>query len=480
MRYYLGVDIGTTATKAVAFSPGGRALTCASAHYPMLHPQPGWSIQDPDTILHGVISCINKVIVELAAQPPAFIAFSAAMHSLIAVDEKGHPLTPSIIWADNRSSDIAGKLQNTEQGQLFYQATGVPIHSMSPLCKLLWLKQFEPSVFKKASKFISIKEYVFFHCFGKYMVDTSIASATGLLNLESLVWEQEVLQYIGITHEKLSTVVPATKVIYYEGTNPLLSIPLQTPIVVGGSDGALSSIGTVGKDSQDMVVTIGTSGAVRMIVNQPKVDPQMRTFCYHIQDHKYIIGGATNNGAVVLQWLKESLLRTEESYETLLDMAESVAPGSDGLLFLPYLMGERAPIWNAHAKGVFFGLNVQHGKAHLVRAAMEGVIYCLYSIGHLFEEKGTAALYASGGFARSALWLQLLADVFNKNVVVAASVESAAHGAVIMGARSLGMEYNEENKVNAVYKPNNVHHDIYTKGFEQFQRLYVLLASEMK
>jgi gluconokinase len=481
MHYYLGVDIGTTATKAVAFSTAGDVLASESTHYAMQHPQPGWSEQDPDEILHAVISSVNKVVATLQPQAPAFIAFSAAMHSVLAVDDKGHPLTPSIIWADNRSSPIAEALCPTEQGQRFYQATGVPIHSMSPQCKLVWLKQHQPVVFTSAFKFIGIKEYVFFHCFGKYWVDTSIASATGLLNLESLEWEESILHYIGISPDRLSRVVPTKQVLYYEGSHPQLSIPLHTPIVIGGSDGALSNLGAVGKDLQAMVVTIGTSGAVRLIVNQLKPDPQMRTFCYHVKDSYYITGGATNNGAVVLQWLKETLLETEESYEALLDLAKGVAPGSDGLLFMPYLLGERAPIWNAQAKGVFFGLGVQHSKAHMVRAAMEGVIYCLYSIGSiLLKEKDTSELYASGGFARSPLWLQLLADVFNKNVLVSAAVESAALGAVILGAEALGMEYNEEKSVDAVYKPNPAHHEVYRKGFEQFQRLYKLLEGEMK
>jgi len=350
---------------------------------------------------------------------------------------------------------------------------------MSPLCKLLWLKQCQPDVFKSATKFIGIKEYIFVHCFGRYWVDTSIASATGLLNLERLEWEETILQFIGIGTQQLSPVVPTKQVLYYEGSHSQLTIPLQTPIVLGGSDGALSNIGAVANDLHAMAATIGTSGAVRMIVSQPKTDSHMRTFCYHIKDSYYIVGGATNNGAVVLQWLKDSLLKTEESYEALLDLAEGVAPGSEGLLFLPYLLGERAPIWNAHAKGVFFGLSVQHTKAHLVRAAMEGVIYCMYSIGSiLFEEKDSTELYASGGFARSALWLQLLADVFNKNVLVSTAVESAALGAVIIGAEAMGMEYNEERRIEAVYKP--AHHDVYRKGFEQFQRLYALLESEMK
>jgi gluconokinase len=478
MQYYLGVDIGTTATKAVAISPKGKMIAIETIYYSMQHPQPGWSEQDATEILHTVITCINKIVAVLTPQVPAFISFSAAMHSILAVDQESNAITPAIIWADNRAAAVAEELRNTEQGRSFYQHTGVPIHSMSPLCKLLWWKKNEPTILSTTYKFISIKEYVFLKLFGQYLVDTSIASATGLLQLESLQWDEEIVSFIGIRLDQLSPIVATKQVLYYTGSHRQLTIPLHTPIVIGGSDGALSNLGTAA--NKNLVVTIGTSGAVRMLVTEPQTDPHMRTFCYHVKDREYIIGGATNNGAVVLQWLKETLLGTEASYEELLGQAQHVSPGSDGLLFLPYLLGERAPIWNAKAKGVFFGLTLQHSKAHLVRACMEGVLFGLYSIGNiLFEKQETDVLYATGGFARSELWLQLLADVFNKKVLVSSGVESSALGAVVVGAEALGLEWRMDNATPTVYHPNAEHHFIYQKSFEKFQRLYELLKEEM-
>ncbi len=480
-HYYLGIDIGTTATKAVAFSDTGAVLAIESVQYHMQHPQPGWSEQDPNEILEGVINCINKVVRSLEPKEPAFLSFSAAMHSVLAIDENWEPLTPSIIWADNRAADIAAALLQSGLGRQFYQATGVPVHSMSPLCKLLWLKQYQPAVFEKASTFIGIKEYVFLKLFNACIVDTSLASATGLLHLESLQWHAPILAHIGITEEQLSPVVPTKHVLHYTGDHPRLSIPVNTPIVIGGSDGGLSNLGTTGKDSNALVATIGTSGAVRILSNKFQTDANMRTFCYHVKDHVFIIGGATNNGAIVLQWLKETLLQTEDSYEALLKQAETISAGSEGLLFLPYLLGERAPIWNANAKGVFFGLSVQHSKAHLVRSALEGVIYCLYSIGSvLFEQQVSSDLFATGGFARSDLWLQILADVFNRKVKVSSALESAALGAVILGAEATGMIGAFENKVEKVYHPDAANHAVYQKEFVRFQRLYEAVKGEMK
>lgn len=480
MQYYLGVDIGTTATKAVAFSPNGKAIAIETIYNGMQHPQPGWTEQDADGLLHSVITCINKIVAVLAPQSLAFISFSAAMHSILAVNEAGNAITPAIIWADNRAAAIAEDLRNTERGQHFYQRTGVPIHGMSPLCKLLWWKQYEPALFTEAHKFISIKEYIFFKLFGQYLIDTSIASAMGLLQLESLTWDEEIISFTGIRLDQLSELVATKHVLYHVGHHPQLAISLHTPIVIGGSDGALSNLGVAGNIRNAMVITIGTSGAVRMMVKEPQIDPYMRLFCYHVKDHEFVFGGATNNGAVVLQWLKETLLNTTETYEELLELAQQTRPGSDGLLFLPYLLGERAPIWNEKATGVFLGLRIDHSKAHLVRACMEGVLYSLYSIGKvLLEKQETDLIYATGGFARSELWLQLLSDVFNRKVVVSGGIDSSALGAVVVGAEALGLEWKMDNTATSVYHPNAGHHATYQKAFDRFLRLYEVLKEEM-
>ena len=182
MNYYIGIDIGTTSTKAVAFSVNGEVLAKEAIGYAIQHPQPDCSEQDPDEIFEAVINSISKITTTLYNHTPVLVSFSAAMHSILAVDRTGKPLTPCIIWADNRAGDIAEQLRKSSLGNDFYHATGVPVHAMSPLCKLLWMKENNEPVFRQAHKFIGIKEYIFFRLFGKYLVDTAIASATGLLN----------------------------------------------------------------------------------------------------------------------------------------------------------------------------------------------------------------------------------------------------------------------------------------------------------
>ena len=480
MDYYLGIDIGTTSSKAIAFSVTGEVIASCSFDYEMNHPQPNRSEQNPNEIFEAVLKGIEKVVNEMSRQLPVFISFSAAMHSVIAVDEKGKLLSQCIIWADNRADIIAEKLRNSEKGRRFYSASGVPIHSMSPLCKLLWFKENQPYIFNTAYKFIGIKEYIFYKLFGDFVVDTSIASATGLLNTKTLQWDEEILNFVGITSSRLSEVVTTKHLLYYKGQNSTLSILKNVPFVIGASDGALSNLGTGATGKNAMAITIGTSGAARMVVSAPETDSKMRTFCYHLKDDLYIAGGANNNGAVVLQWLKESLLQTGESYEKLFEQAQAVAAGSEDLIFLPYILGERAPLWNSNAKGVFFGLHIEHTKAHLIRASMEGVIFSLYSIGKILaENKEITELHASGGFAKSTLWLQILADVFNIKVLVSEAVESSALGAVMLGAEAVGVTAVFQNQASVTYNPIATNHQLYINRFNKFERLYDLLKHEM-
>ena len=485
MQYYLGIDIGTTSTKVVAFSKAGEVLTSWSCPYEMYHPQPNWSEQDPDEVFRAVINCSNKVISSLASHSPLLVAFSSAMHGLLAINNEGKPITNCIIWADNRAAEIAEDLRSTEWGDKIYQLTGVPIHSMTPLCKLLWLKKNDPAIFAKAHKFISIKEYIFYKIFGEYVVDTSVASATGLLNLRTLKWDEEILDFLEMAYSSLSQVVSTkSKFIYANSVLPGVEkqwlIPEGTPFIIGGSDGALANLGTGAVENSSMAISIGTSGAARIVIDKVETDLKMRTFCYHVKDNWYIVGGASNNGAVVFEWLKDKLLETQETFTQLSERAETVAPGSDDLIFIPYVLGERSPIWNSNARGIFFGLNINHTKAHLVRACMEGIIYALYSIAKiLLEKRVITEIYATGGFTHSSLWLQMLADTCNIKVLVSDAVESSALGAVMIGMEALDIEPLPPKESLSFYEPNILNHEIYMRGFEKFERIYETSKEEL-
>ena len=478
MQYYLGVDIGTTSVKAVAFSRTGKLLYTQSGFYKMYHPQPDQSEQDPKEVFAAVVDTCNKIFGLMGKAAPEFISLSSAMHSVMAIDENGKLLCNCIIWADNRASAIAEGLHATHKAEKYYRATGVPVHAMTPLCKLMWMKKKEPEIYIKAYKFIGIKEYIFHKLTGLYQVDTSVASATGILNLATLQWDEEILNELDLESSAFSDLVPPKHIELIKktiGTSELL-LPDGIKVVIGGSDGALANVGAGAADGKTMVVTIGTSSAARIVTSRVKMDGAMRTFCYHIKDEMFVVGGAGNNGAIVLEWLKENILETAESYADLFAKAATIEPGCEGLLLLPYLLGERAPLWNSNARGVFFGLDINHSKAHMIRACMEGVIYGIYSIAKiLLENRKVKGIYATGGFAQSPLWLQMLSDMCNMNVSVTGAVESSALGAVMVGIEALNLEPLPVTPFVTDYAPIAEHHFIYKNNFEKFESIIAAL-----
>ena len=475
MEYFLGVDIGTTSVKSIAFSNDGKTHCESSISYPIHHPQPDWSEQDPEEISRALFKSVENILQELHPDLPVLVSFCSAMHSLIAVDTNGNAISPSIIWADNRAAGISAELHKTNHAKEFYEHTGLPVHAMSPFCKLLWLKENQKQLFVRAYKFIGIKEYVFFKLFGVYAIDVSVASATGLLNATTLQWDPWILKEVGITTDKLSEVVPIDKIFYSPALFPALQ---KVPFVIGGSDGAMANIGST-EEPGSLVITVGTSSAARVILNRPYIDPGMRTFCYYINHKQWLLGGASNNGGIVLQWLQENLFHSEKKVIDFLNQASTVKPGADGLIFLPYLLGERAPIWNADAKGILFGVQINHSQASMIRASLEGIIYCIYGISQaIMEQSEIRTIYATGGFARNELGLQIMSDVFNLPVWVCETVENSAWGAVKCGMKALGVKASNDDTITKKYFPDSGRHSIYAKGFLKFQSLYEILKEE--
>lgn len=467
---YIGIDIGTTATKAVCFDIQGNVMKQISHSYPMYHPKPNWSVQDPQEILDTVLKCISEITNNIQ---PQFISFSAAMQSIIAIDATGKPLTEAILWADNRADIIADKLKSTEKGNHFYQKTGIPIHPFSPMTKIAWFAAFDSEIFHKTYKFISIKEYVWHYLTGEYTTDTSMASGTGLLNIHTLKWDNEILEFLNIKQELLSSVC--------EITHQKKGLHDDFLYVIGGGDGALANLGTGAMNDGYMALTIGTSGAVRLPITEPFLDKQMRTQCYHLKDNQYLTLGAVNNGAIVLQWLKESLLKTTLSYEFLFAEAEKIPAGSEGLLFVPYLLGERAPIWDASAQGSILGMQITHTQAHLVRATLEGILFGLFQITEILlpnpEKRKQTTIMASGGFGKSELWLQMVADIFQMKVVTSHTIEGSAWGAVLIGLESTNALILNQNRKDKTYFPNLDNKDVYAASFLKFKKVYTLLKT---
>ncbi|HXB45188.1 MAG TPA: gluconokinase, partial [Puia sp.] len=383
------------------------------------------------------------------------------------------------------------KIKFSERGNKIYELTGTPIHAMTPLCKILWLKNNEPEIYSGACKFIGIKEYLWYQLFGKYLIDYSLASATGLFNIYEFAWCEESLQLAGISVDKLSTPVDTTCIETGLVKKYKIEFGLDDdmPFVIGGSDGCLANLGSNAIHEGDTSLTIGTSGALRMASAKPKHDRNKRIFNYILTKNIYISGGGMNNGGAVVQWYLKNFLAKSSIGETdiaySLQMISDIAPGSDGLIFLPYLFGERAPIWNEDARAVFFGINASHTQRHFLRSVVEGISYALYQIGISLEETigPIKNIHASGGFIQSQTWLQIIADVFNRRVVVSNVADASSLGAAIIGFLAIGLidntdEVSSQIIVRQEFEPVESNHAIYMRNFLKFSSLYNKLKDE--
>jgi gluconokinase len=489
MKYVIGIDIGTTNTKAVAFAVDGKVLASAGVSYPVFTDADGRHELDPDQLMEAVGSVLGEVIrpaTAASAAAPAAISFSCAFHSLLAVDGQGRPLMRAMTWADLRPSAAAKALKGSEAGHRIYQHTGTPIHAMSPLCKLLWLREHQREIFERASRFIGIKEYIWWRLTAKYQVDHSIASATGLFDIRRREWYPESLALVGIDAGRLSEPVPCTH------TEAPLTAPAGregVPLVVGGGDGCLANLGSSAVRPGETALTIGTSGAIRMTASSPEDDPEERVFNYILSADRYACGGATNNGGNVLKWLFEKVFAigdNDEEWQRRVSEADGVPPGCEGLIFLPYLQGERAPVWDADARGVFFGVRSVHDHRHFTRACLEGVSYSLYQIGaSVTATTGPIGrIYASGGFTRSDIWLQMIADIFNKEVALSGVADASAIGAAIMGFLAVGLIDNLDAAKGLIhvvrtFEPDAGRHASYQENYRVFTQLYGRLQDLM-
>ncbi|MBL7856933.1 MAG: gluconokinase [Cyclobacteriaceae bacterium] len=488
--YVIGIDIGTGSTKAVAVDALGTILFSTAVTYPAFQPQEGYHEQAPELIWQAFIKCIQRTIRQAKEQPKG-ISLSSAMHSVIPVDAAGSPLMNMITWADNRSDAIATRIKNSGIGEMLYEQTGTPIHAMAPLSKIVWLKEHDPALFQRTHKFISIKEYIWYKLFGVYEIDYSLASATGLFDINQCNWNANSLDLCAISSEKLSTPVPSTYTRDSTTASPELHTILNqpVPIFIGSSDGCMANLGSFATEPGIAALTIGTSSAIRITNAQPTFNFAAMTFNYILDETTFISGGPSNNGGAVLKWYAESFLQqkltTSDDYEVMLQELDHSQAGSEGLRFLPYVLGERAPIWNSDACGVFFGIKNMHIRKHFTRAVIEGICFALYSIATSMEDSGLtiSRIHVSGGFVHSKTWLQMLADIFNKEVYLIHQEDASALGAAYLGLKMLGMvdNYAELKPATSTsFLPREEDHQAYQTAFVQFRRLYHLLQEEMK
>lgn len=487
--YTIGIDLGTGSAKAVAITSAGDVASTAQISYPVLQPRPGYQEQSPEIIWEAFVECVAQITAQLRERPQA-ICLSSAMHSVIPVDNDGNALMNMIIWADNRSASFAREMLASPLGKAIYEKGGTPIHAMTPLCKLQWLKSNEPGIFASARKFISIKEYVWFRLFREFEVDYSIASATGLMDIVALQWNETSLASAGITTTQLSTLVNTNyaRTCSDESLCMRLGITSDTQFIIGASDGCLANVGSFATEEGCLALTIGTSGAIRVTQRRPMLNFKAMTFNYLLDESTYVCGGPINNGGVALKWYAENLLgktlASDSDYLTLLESLQDTEPGADGLIFLPYILGERAPVWNSEASGVFFGMQRHHQQRHFTRAVVEGISASLYDIAFNMIEAGLdiRQIHVSGGFVRSKQWLQIITDLFGKKVCLVNTADASAVGAAHLAMKALGMisDYHElMPKEFTAYYPDAQNMTVYRELFLKYRKLYQSVAEMM-
>jgi gluconokinase len=440
----IGVDIGTTSTKAVAFDIAGNELGSHSIGYEMHEPAPGRAEQDPDEIVAAVFGTVKRLTADLSG-PVAALAFSSAMHSLIGLDPSGKPLTRSVTWADSRASGQAERVRASAGGLALHQRTGTPVHPMAPLAKLIWFHEQEPKLCEQVGHWVGIKEYVLLRMCEALVMDHSIGSGTGLMDIQTLSWDPQALQLAGIIVEQLPELVSTTTVLpgLTAAAAEATGLPKDTVVVVGAGDGPLANLGLGAVAPGVAACSIGTSGALRVMVEHPAVDPLGGVFCYALTEDQWVVGGAINNGGVVLQWTGDALAPDlgDHAEEELLALAAQAPVGSGGLIMLPYLLSERAPHWNALPRGAYIGLTHEHRREHLIRAALEGVCQQLALVMQSMRAAGNEIhqVRATGGFARSPLWRQMLADALGMEVQFPAGHEGSSFGAALLGMQAVGL-----------------------------------------
>lgn len=497
MECIITIELGTNAVRVFAFDLKGNLIGSAKGSYPTFHIAPDFSEQDPEqifiTMLYVLKNFVNEELKPRKYQVKS-ICFVASMHSVLAVDAQGSPLGHLITWADNRGKKEAQELKNSAIGKQLYDLTGTPIHPMSPLVKIAWIRKNDPIRFNQAAKFLSLKSYIVHQLTGEYAIDYSLASATGLLNIHTLQWETSALDCAGITADKLPelTSVFVTPGKLRKEYQTSLGLPPGTRIMIGSSDGCMATLGAGVWGDGKATITIEDSGAVRVVGKQILRDERQRVFNYLLTKEHYISGGPTNNGGVIFEWFAQQFGESNGRFddelmtENLIREATKVKPGSEGLIFLPYLLGERAPLWNPNARGSYFGLNIKHGRQHFIRATIEGILFEVYSIGKMLGEcRSISSLSVNGSFATIPFCTQMLADMFNKPVSTISNANSIGLGAFLLTATDMGIYPSLDEAANSVvyretFQPNHEHHEIYARYFDIFERLSSKLQSEFE
>lgn len=482
--FVISVDLGTSSVRACLVDRSLTMLFQDQIEVELETDLTGKAVQDADAIITAGLSCIGRVVewAEGHSISPDALCFSNTVASLVCLDAEHHALQPALTYIDSRAHKEADDLLKN-YGSPFFLPTATPMHASYWLPKLVWLQK--TGLPKACRYFCTIKDLFVYRLTGQFVTDYSNAVATGMCDTNGGDWDSRLLQIAGIDKGQLPEIKPTTTVL---DLNPITEQPglAQIPnlkVVIGAIDGVLSSLGAGAFKPGQVTTMIGSSGACRIAAHSPLIegDPLV-TWSYPLDEEIWIRGGAMNSGGLVTQWLVEnfSSQRTSEieAYEDLFTAAGSVTPGAEGLIFLPYLFGERAPIYDEQARGVFFGLTNSHHRGHFARAGMEGILFAMYSIFTIVQSgDDELEVIATGGYLRSELMLQMQADIFGVPIKIPASFEGSSIGAAALALKALGLidsfdDITTDLPIEKTYHPDSENHRHYQQIFIQFKQLY--------
>ncbi len=498
MAYLMGIDVGTTGTKTLIIDENGNLITTSFEEYPTYMPYPTWSEQNPEDWWKATVNTIRDALTKagLKGKDIAGIGLSGQMHGSVFLDKNYKVLRPCILWNDQRTVKQCEYITQRIGKKRLMEIACNPALTGFTAGKILWVKEMEPEIYNQTYKILLPKDYVRFCLTGDFATEVSDASGTLLLDIKKRKWSKELLSELEIDEELMPSCYESPQITgsITRKASQLTGLNPGTPVVGGGGDQAAGAVGN-GIVKKGMISsTIGTSGVVFAFSPEVKIDQEGRvhTFCHAVPEKWHVMGVMLSAGGS-LRWFRDSLGEVEKEearkkgvdpYEILLEKAGKIPPGAEGLLFLPYLSGERSPYPNPHARGVFFGLNLRHKKEHLIRAVVEGVTFGMKDCLEIIVKMGISAskVRASGGGAKSKLWRQIQADIYNLEVETVNVTEGAAFGAALLAGVGSGVYSTVEEacestiKVSTSIKPNLKNIKLYEKYYQIYHSLYPALV----
>lgn len=502
MAYLLGVDIGTSGTKTVLFDESGNSVASDLQEYPLYQPKNGWAEQDPEDWWRATYISIRNVIAKSGVSPNEIkgLGLSGQMHGAVLLDKDNQVLRKAIIWCDQRSSAECEQITELVGAKRLIEITANPALTGFTASKVMWVKNNEPEIFDKVRKILLPKDYVRYRLTGEFATEVSDASGMQFLDVPNRCWSDEVISKLGLEKSMLGRVYESQEVTgtVHSTAAELTGLNIGTPVVGGAGDQAAGAVGNGIVKKGIISSTIGTSGVVFAYSDDVSIDPlgRVHTFC-HAVPNKWHIMGVTQGAGLSLQWFRNNFCKDEiataelmgvDPYYLMDQAAEKVEPGSNGLIYLPYLMGERTPHLDPDCRGVFFGLSAKHTKREMLRAVMEGVVYSLRDCLEIIEELGVDInqVRASGGGGKSPLWRQMQADVFNHDICTINASEGPAFGVAILAGVGSGVYSSVTEaceatiKVKSTQRANRDAHEKYNGYYKLYKNLYKSLKDDFK